>query len=280
LKIFAALSVSVVFAAGCAMAQDSQQAPQPAPQQAPQQGQAAPAGSSSSSSSSAPAAPSERRFSGGVTLEVYGFHQIDGRTFTNYTSTSLNTQYQTSNASERLGYGLTAQARIRGHFYLNVSGILHRLGYEETTTVSTTTIEVLNGSTYPSISTTSTHEDTRSYAIDIPALLRYYGTGKRPGSPRWFLEIGGEYQMLESIRTSVDAVNSSGTITGYTYTPATPQRNAIYGPVVGAGIQFTDEFGIHVTPEVRYTRWMESNFNYLSTTGNRQQIEADISITF
>jgi hypothetical protein len=281
LKILAALSVSVVFAAGCAMAQDSQQAPQQTPQQAPPENQAPPTGtSSSSSSSSAPAAPGERRFSGGLTLEVLGFHQIEGRTFTNYTSTSLNTQYQTSNASERIGYGVTGQARVKGHFYINISGILHRTGYQETTTVSTTVTEVLNGSTYPSVTTTSTHEDTRAYAIDVPALVRYYGTGKRPGSPRWFLEIGGEYQTLEDIRTSVDAVNSSGTITGYTYTPATPQHNGIKGAVVGAGIQFTDEFGIHVIPEVRYTRWMESNFNNLSTTGVRNQLEADVSITF
>ncbi len=274
MKILAALSVSVVFAAGCARAQDS-----PQPQQ-PQQTQPSSPASSSSSSSSAPAAPSERRFSGGATLEVFGFHQIAGRTFYNYTTTDLNTEYQTSNASERLGYGLTAQARLRGHFYLNVSGIFHRLGYQETTTVSTTTTEVLNGSTYPSVSTTSTSEDTRSDALDIPVLLRYYGTGKHPGSPRWFLEIGGEYQLLEEIRTSVYAVDSSGIITGYTYTPAVPKHNGIEGPVVGAGIQFTDEFGIHVTPEIRYTRWMDSNFENLSTVGNRNQIEADLSITF
>lgn len=273
----------MVFAAGCARGQDSQQPPQQAPQQAPQQTQAPapPSGSSSSSSSSsAPAAPQERRFSGGVTLEVNGLHLVDGRTFTNYTSTSLNTQYQTTNYSQRIGYGLTVQARLKGHFYLDVSGLLHRLAYQETTTVSTTTTEVLNGSTYPQVSTTSTQDNTHAHLIDIPALLRYYGVGKHPGSPRWFLEIGGEYQTLEGIRTSVNSTNSSGTVTCCTNTPDVAQHTGIKGAVVGAGIQFTDEFGIHVTPEVRYIRWMESNFNYLSTTQNRQQVEADLSITF
>ena len=278
MKILAAVSVSLVLAVGLAAAQD---APQTPPAQTPPSQTPPPSASSSSSSSSAPAAPSERRFSGGLTLEVLGFHQIDGRTFTNYTTTLLNTQYQTSNASERIGYGLTVQARLKGHYYLDVSGILHRMGYQETTTVSTSVLEVLNGSTYYQVNTASTHEDTRAYTIDIPALLRYYGTGKHAGSPRWFLELGGEYQTLEHIRTSMDTYNSSGVATCCTTnSPAMPQHNAIYGPVVGAGIEFTDEFGIHVTPEVRYTRWMESNFNYLSTTGNRQQIEADVSITF
>lgn len=215
-----------------------------------------------------------------MTLEVNGLPVIDGRTFTTNTSTQLSTQYQTSNKSQRIGYGVTAQARLKGHFYLNVSGLLHRLAYQETTTVSTTVTEVLNGSTYPQVTTTSTQDNTHARLIDIPVLLRYYGTGKRPGSPRWFLELGGEYQTLSGIRTSVSSTDSSGNVTCCTNTPDVAQHHGIKGAVVGAGIQFTDEFGIHVTPEVRYIRWMESNFNYLSTTQNRQQVEADISITF
>lgn len=272
MKILVALSVSVVLAAGCAMAQDSQQASGQNP---------APAGSSSSSSSSsAPSGPKERRFSGGVTLEVNGLGLVDGRTFTTNTSAALSTQYQTTNKSQRIGYGLTLQGRIKGHFYLDVSGLLHRLAYQETTTVSTTVTEVLNGSTYPQVTATSTQDNTHARLIDIPALLRYYGTGKRPGSPRWFLEIGGEYQTVTGIRTSTNSTDASGTVTCCTNTPDVAQHTGAKGAVVGAGIQFTDEFGIHVTPEVRYIRWMESNFNYLSTTQNRQQVEADVSITF
>jgi opacity protein-like surface antigen len=284
LKILAALSVSVVFAAGCALGQDSQQPPAsqtPPSQNSPSQNQAPPSGtSSSSSSSSAPSGPKERRFSGGVTLEVNGLHLVDGRTFTNYTSTELNTQYQTSNDSQRIGYGLTVQARVKGRFYLNVSGLLHRLAYQETTTVSTTVTEVLNGSTYPQVTTTSTQENTHSRLIDIPVLVRYYGAGKHPSSPRWFVELGGEYQTLSGIRTSISSTDASGNVTCCTNAAAVPDHHGIKGAVAGAGIQFTDEFGIHVIPEVRYTRWYESNFNSLSTSQNRQQVEADLSITF
>jgi hypothetical protein len=215
-----------------------------------------------------------------VTLEVNGFHVVDGRTFTNNTSTELSTQYQTSNQSQRIGYGLTVQGRVKGHFYLNVSGLLHRLAYQETTTVSTTVTEVLNGSTYPQVTTTSTQENTHTRLIDIPVLVRYYGTGKHPRSPRWFVELGGEYQTLTGIRSSTSSTDASGTVTCCSNTATVPDHHGIKGAVVGAGIQFTDEFGIHVTPEVRYIRWYESNFNYLSTTQNRQQLEADLSITF
>ena len=50
--------------------------------------------------------------------------------------------------------------------------------------------------------------------------------------------------------------------------------------VAGAGIQLVDEFGIHVVPEVRYTRWVDPIFHNLTTRTNDNQVEADISLTF
>jgi hypothetical protein len=281
--------VSAVLAFACVQGQaqqtqqsqsGAQQTPAAAP--APQQPPAPSSGTSSStSSSSAPAAPSERRFSGGVTLSVLGLSMIPGRTFTNYTNTLLNTQYQTTGASSRIGYGLTVQARVKDRFYLDVSGLVRRIGYQLDTTVSTTTNEVLNGTTYPQVTTATTHEDTRARLIDIPALVRYYGVGKHPGSPRWFLEAGGTYRFTNDIRTIIDTYTSSSTTaTCCTTTPTKPKHNSTEGVVVGAGIQFTDEFGIHVVPEFRYTRWVEPTFESLSTNTKLNQIEADLSITF
>jgi hypothetical protein len=296
LKILVALGVSVVLGVCCADGQAQQNAPQqsssqPAaqsetPQNPPAQAPAAqappPSGgtSSSSSSSSAPAAPHERWITGGATLSVLGFSMIPGRTDTINTSTELSTEYQTTGASERIGYGLTLQGHVRGHFYIDVSGLLRRMGYQLTTTVSTTTTAVLNGSTYPSTSTASTHEDTRTRLIDIPFLVRYYGTGKRPGSPRWFLEAGGTYRFSNDIRTIINTYDSAGNTSCCTTTPAVPKDHSAFGGTVGAGIQFTDEFGIHVIPEFRYTRWKNPIFENLTTTGNPNQIEADLSITF
>lgn len=205
---------------------------------------------------------------------------VPGRNTTDDNTTEISTEYQTSNASERIGYGVTIQARIAGRYYLDVSGLLRRLGYQETTTVSTTTTQVLNGSSYQSTSTTSTHEDTRTRLIDIPFLLRYYGNPKRPRSPRWFLEAGGTWRDANHIRTSMDSTDADGNVTCCTFTPAVPKHRSTVGAVVGAGIQFVDEFGIHVVPEFRYTRWESPIFENLSTTGRLNQIEADLSITF
>jgi hypothetical protein len=206
---------------------------------------------------------------------------IPGRNTTDDNTTEISTEYQTTNTSQRIGYGLTVQARITNRFYLDVSGLLRRLGYQETTTVSTTVIAILNGSTYPSTTTTSTHEETNAHrVIDIPFLLRYYGLPKRPRSPRWFLEAGGTWRDATDIHTSMDSTDASGNVTCCTFTPTVPKHSTAIGETVGAGIQFVDEFGIHVVPEFRYTRWVEPIFESLSTTGRLNQIEAVISVTF
>jgi hypothetical protein len=251
---------------------DAQQTPPPAP--------APSSGNSSSSSSSAPAPPSERRFTGGLTLSVLGFSMIPGRTSTVDNSTEISTQYQTTGASSRIGYGLTVQGRITDHFYLDLSALVRRIGYQETTTISTTTTAILNGSTYPSTSTTSTHEDTRARLIDIPLLVRYYGTGKRPRSARWFLEVGGAGRVATDIRSSEDSTDASGVNTCCTFTPAVPKNRSSIGAVVGAGIQLVDEFGIHVVPEFRYTWWKSPIFENLTTNTKANQLEANISLTF
>ncbi len=211
---------------------------------------------------------------------MFGLSLIPGKTNTVDNTSEISTQYQTSGASHRIGYGLTIQGRITQHIYVDVSGLLERIGYQETTTISTTTTAVLNGTSYPSTSSTSTHEYTHSRLIEIPLLVRYYGIGKRPSSPRWFLEAGGDWRLTNDIRTSMDSTDSSGTVTCCTFTPAVPEHRSDVGVVVGAGIQFVDEFGIHVVPEVRYTRWQDKLFNNLTTHTAANQVEADISLTF
>jgi hypothetical protein len=213
-------------------------------------------------------------------LSVLGLSLTSGSTSTVNNTSEISTQYQTTGASERIGYGVTLQGRITTHFYVNLSGLLRRIGYQLTTSVSTTTISVLNGTSYPVTSTTSTHEDTRARLIDIPLVLRYYGTGKRPGSPRWFLEAGGSWRLANDIRTSIDSTDASGNLTCCTFTPTVPEHRSAIGLVAGAGIQLVDEFGIHVVPEVRYTRWEEQIFNNVSTRTQQNQVEANISLTF
>ena len=205
---------------------------------------------------------------------------MPGKTNTVNNTSEISTEYQTQGASSRIGYGVTLQARVTNHFYINLSGLLRRIGYQFTTTIATTTTAVLNGSTYPSTTTTDTHEDTHARLIDVPLVLRYYGTGKRPTSPRWFLEAGGAWRLATDIRTSTDTTDVDGVNTCCTFTPTVPEHRDSFGAVVGAGIQFVDEFGIHVVPEVRYIRWVDPIFHDLTTHSAANEVEANISLTF
>jgi hypothetical protein len=209
-----------------------------------------------------------------------GLALVPGASSTVNNTSEISTQYQTTGASERLGYGLTVQARVAGHFYVDLSALLRRIGYQLDTTVSTTTTSVLNGTSFPVTSSTSTHEDTRARLIDVPLLLRYYGTGKRPRSPRWFLEVGGSWRLANDIRTSIDSTDDSGNLTCCTTTATVPKHSSAIGMVAGAGIQLMDEFGIKVVPEFRYTRWVNPIFENITTNTERNQIEAAISLTF
>ncbi|HEX5226179.1 MAG TPA: hypothetical protein VFW44_00650 [Bryobacteraceae bacterium] len=302
MRTLRALSVSAVLMIGAVpillQAQQSQSVSQPDAQQPPPSAQppasqppagqapatqpptSAPSAGSSSSSSSAPAKYSERRITGGFIGSFVGFPQIPDKSSTVNNSSVVTSDYQTTGATNRFGYGLTLQARITNHFYVDVSGLLRHLGYQLTTTVATTTTSVLNGTTFQTTTVTSTHEDTRARLIDIPLLVRFYGSPKRPRSPRWFVELGGAWRTANNIRTSIDATDAVGNVTCCTTTPTVPQHRSTFGGVVGAGIQFVDELGIHVVPEFRYTHWSSATFENLTTNGRLNQIEADLSITF
>jgi hypothetical protein len=242
----------------------------------------APAPSSGTSSSAKPPDNSEtgRRITAGVTLTVLGFQMINGKTATTTDSSTMSTQDQTTGASSRIGYGVTAQYRLTNHFSVNVSALLRHLGYQLTSTVTASKTTILNGISTTSTSVTETHEDTRTRLVDIPFMLRFYSSARRPDGPRWFVEGGGAWRVATGIRTSIDSTDSSGVNTCCTTAAATPAHHSTIGMVGGAGIQLIDPLGIHVVPEVRYTRWTNPIFNSQTTDMSQNQLEAAISLTF
>ncbi len=212
---------------------------------------------------------------------MLGFSLIPGKSdsITN-TAGTINTEDQTTGASSRIGYGITGQVRITNHFAVDLSAIYRRIGYELNNTVTATTTTILNGITTSTTSTTSTHQDTRAHLFDIPLELRYYSSARRPDGPRWFVEGGGAWRVSTGIRTSTDVTDTSGVTTCCTNTPVTPAHHSTIGMVGGAGIQLIDPLGIHVVPEVRYTRWMDQIFQNGTTTTTQNQLDASISLTF
>ncbi len=148
----------------------------------PSQSTTPPASSTSSSSSDKSTANFIRRFSVGATLSVLGFTTISGGSTTVATSSSVSTDYMTSDASSRIGYGLTFQAGVTDHFAIAAGIYLRKIGYQFTTSINTTTNVVEGGTVVPTVTTTSTHDDTRGRLLDVPVMVRYFGrAGTFPG---------------------------------------------------------------------------------------------------
>jgi hypothetical protein len=241
----------------------------------------APSSSSGSSSSSDKSTTNYvRRISVGATLSVQGLGIMKGGSSTVATASNVNTGYTSTNASERLGYGVTAQVGVTDHFAVAFGAFLRRIGYQLTTSVATTT-NVLEGSTVvPTVTTTSTHEDTRGSLIDIPIMLRYFKKSRHTPGARWFVEGGGAWREVRNIRSAVDATDASGVLTCCTFTPTPATNHTVRGLIAGAGIQLIDPLGIRVVPEVRYTRWTNEIFNINSAHMQRNQVEVAITLSF
>jgi Outer membrane protein beta-barrel domain len=214
-------------------------------------------------------------------LSVLGFSLVpDKSTSVTNTAGTVTNANDTTGSSSRIGYGLIGQVRITNHFSIDVNPLYRRIGYQFTNTVTSTTTSILNGITTSTTGVITTHEDNRAHLVDIPVVLRYYGSPRRPRGPRWFLEAGGAWRVATGIRTSTDVTNTSDVNTCCTFTPTTPAHRSAIGVVAGAGFQFIDPLGIHVVPEVRYTRWEEAIFDNLTTTMRGNQLEATISLSF
>jgi Outer membrane protein beta-barrel domain len=213
-------------------------------------------------------------------LTVLGFSLIPGKTNTVDNSSTVSTEDQTQGGSSRIGYGLTGQVRITSHFSVDVTALYRRMGYQYTNTISTTTNTVLNGIISSTVSTTDTHEDTNTRIIDVPVTLRYYSGAKRPNGPRWFAEVGGAWRVATDVRTSTDTTDAAGVNTCCTFTATVPEHRSGVGLVAGVGLQFIDQLGIHVIPEVRYTRWIDQIFDNLTTHTIQNQLDVSIALTF
>ena len=221
-----------------------------------------------------------RRFSGGATLSVLGLSPIPGANSTVNNSSAVTTVYKTTGASERIGYGVTAQVAVTDHFAIAVGGLLRRIGYQLDTTITTTTPTIVDGVETTTTNSIGTHEDTRARLIDIPALVRYYHRGRHEPGPRWFVEGGGAWRDATGIRTSLSSTDIDSVLHCCTNTPAQPAHGNARGIVAGAGLQLIDTFGIRVVPEVRYTRWMNPIFEALTTDTRRNEIAAGFSLSF
>lgn len=222
-----------------------------------------------------------RRFSAGATLAVYGFKpMLDGSTTNDTTSPPVVSDLSskgTDPLGHRFGGGITVQYMVKPKYGIVATGLYHKISFQdikdniEGVDNPNTTVDERNFITDTS--------GTSAKLLDFSLLLRRYDKDRFTKGARWFFEGGGAVRHLSNVRTSTSTV-LNGTSSCCKTTPVPVAHKNARGLVGGIGAQFVDDFGIHLVPEVRYTRWLDRSFDSFATKSRRDQIEAMVSITF
>jgi hypothetical protein len=246
-------------------AQTSTQTPTQAPAQAPSGGQA-------TSVTVDPKPPAYvRRFSAGATLEYLPLSLVQGgqvQLTQALGPIEINSDSKAFNPKS-FGGGIVLQFALSDRWALAVNGLWRQTGYEMTNYVYT-------GANRKETITT---EKTTVTFYDFPVLVRRYNFERTEPGWRWFYEAGGTFRYLNKINTSIEKTEN-GETTCCDSGPARLSSKNLPGVTGGIGLQFNDDFGIRIVPEVRYTWWLGRTFDNLATRSRRHQVDVMVSFTF
>jgi hypothetical protein len=159
--------------------------------------------------------------------------------------------------------GVTAELRLPFGLGVEVDALYRRLHYEDTIG------NPLNG---------ITTDRTTANSWEFPILLKYRFPSKivRP-----YAVAGIAFDTLSGLTDTVtQTIAPTPTSTTTTSTPAALTNNTTKGFVIGAGIDI-HALVIHISPEIRYTRWGTQHFDLHGVlNSNQNQAEFLLGITF
>jgi opacity protein-like surface antigen len=166
-----------------------------------------------------------------------------------------------STTTNRYIVGPTAELRLPFGFGVEVDALYRHFSYASTISLIAN-FEAAN---------------TTTGAWEFPLLAKYRFKGKliRP-----YVAAGVSWDRLSGLTTTVKSIVNNITTTSTTSSPAALNKDTTIGYVLGAGVDIKALL-IHVSPEVRFTRWGAKHFiesGSLSSTQN--QAEFLVGITF
>ena len=189
----------------------------------------------------------------------------------NGVSLSDGENFNATTAQGLYGGGLSLDARVLQNFWISVGAIYHFTGYDWTWYTNDTNLDIFT-------------ERSRARMIDIPVLVRYNGK-KWNLNKHTFYELGGTYRNGISRQTTTNWLDFESASLGPGIASNTAYHRTNYGATAGVGFTARDDFGIILSPEVRYTRWMGDTFadtiagGYVLGT-QRNQLEVTLSFGF
>ena len=209
-----------------------------------------------------------RRFSIGGVVSFNIFSYIQSSTRENTISDTTTFKSTSENLSRRATIGPILQITIANRWAV-ATGVSYRKGGYRLTNDTTVSSKV---------STVKERTDFRSW--EVPVLVRRFSKSHDEPGFRWFYQAGVAARFINRISTETSNTAQDGTVTCCDTRAAVPRQRNVLGFVAGAGITARDQFGIRVTPEFRYMRWMDRNWDSYTARSGRDQAEIAIGFQF
>lgn len=199
---------------------------------------------------------------------------VKGSTTTStVTDPSSTINYSGSATAMKYLYGAMLELRLNRHFSVVTEGVYHKVSYKEADTTT------YNAPIPRGVLLNVAQEDTKARVFEFPVLLKFRNITSSGPLSHVFLSGGAAFRMVSNIKTTSTLTYSDST-TKTSTAAAVPNKRTAVGYAAGAGMRFTDELGIKVTPEARYTRWMDSNFKLPGVNFPKDQVEVGVSFSF
>lgn len=173
-----------------------------------------------------------------------------------------------SSVPNRFIGGVTAELRLPFGLGIEVDALYRRLHYQDTVAIRV--------GDFPGGSGVMTDRTTaNSWEFPILAKYRFPARIVRP-----YVDAGVAFDTLSGLTDTVSQLAPAPLSTKTTSTPVALQNNSTKGFVLGAGVDI-HAIVIHLSPEIRYTRWGSPHFNLSGVlSSNQNQAEFLLGITF
>jgi hypothetical protein len=195
--------------------------------------------------------------------QPFSFGVKGGMPLTDFVDAARAQNINASTTTNRYIVGVTGEARLPFGLGVEVDVLYRHFRYNSSGGINNLTSNLTN-------------IDTTSGAWEFPILAKYRFKGKivRP-----FVDAGVAWDKLSGLTQTVTNVVASVTKTSTTSSPAELANSATRGYVLGGGVDLK-VLVIHITPEVRFTRWGAKQF--IDPTGiiNSKQNQGEFLVGF